>query len=602
MARLLQGGPNGLFHMANGTTAATPPPQGFQRVAPSYSDGVEAFFDPFPSIVIQDEMHLLEESLGTFGGIFETTLFAWFRRLAPLLGDRACRFPGRREAPRLPHVIGATATAADVAKHTGSLYQKRVVQFPHPGPSLHAGFYTRMAAFAAGGDSQRSRAASGESPLGREMAAPWGRVYASLMTNGRLHTVTTLSVLAAHATTITRWQRDLSTPDAARNARAAAEIEASISDARWSERRRASVAAASAAVRYDRLNDLLDLHRIELTYVTNKKGGDQILSALESEFREAHAEMGDDYAVDTFAMELISGGVDIGGIQSVIRRAEEPFDPKADDIGTALRGIVATSAISHGVDVETFNAMAFAGMPSDIAEYIQASSRVGRTHVGFSLLIPTPQTRRDRFVVEVHESFHRLLERMISPPAVERWADKAISRTIPSLVQTWIAGVRHNEAFVRAPDARKGGVLLPTSIDLFARIINDSAAFADCVAFVAGAVGIDAAVAMPNNPAHYGELIRAAAERIQREATSGEFTGQLNNFWNNSYSGLPRPMTSLRDVDAQGMIVGSSRTRNNRRLTTEEVSDAMATIRNRGVSRRRGRRAGGSELDAEIDQ
>ena len=191
---------------------------------------------------------------------------------------------------------------------------------------------------------------------------------------------------------------------------------------------------------------------------------------------------------------------------------------------------------------------------------------------------------------------------MISPPAVERWADKAISRTIPSLVQTWIAGVRHNEAFVRAPDARKGGVLLPTSIDLFARIINDFAAFADCVAFVAGAVGIDAAVAMPNNPAHYGELIRAAAERIQREATSGEFTGQLNNFWNNSYSGLPRPMTSLRDVDAQGMIVGSSRTRNNRRLTTEEVSDAMATIRNRGVSRRRGRRAGGSELDAEIDQ
>src|ERR1700730_5006992 len=87
-----------------------------------------------------------------------------------------------------------------------------------------------------------------------------------------------------------------------------------------------------------------------------------------------------------------------------------------DDIGGILRGIVATSAISHGVDVEAFNVMAFAGMPSDIAEYIQASSRVGRTHVGFSLLIPTPQTRRDRFVVEVHESFHRLLERMIAPP------------------------------------------------------------------------------------------------------------------------------------------------------------------------------------------
>ncbi|MGH2257675.1 hypothetical protein ACQ1ZF_14330, partial [Enterococcus faecalis] len=83
-------------------------------------------------------------------------------------------------------------------------------------------------------------------------------------------------------------------------------------DARWSDRRRGAIAAASANRRYDRLNDLLDLHRIELTYVTNKKGGDQILSALESEFQEAHAAMGDDYAVESFAMELISGGVDIG--------------------------------------------------------------------------------------------------------------------------------------------------------------------------------------------------------------------------------------------------------------------------------------------------
>ena len=71
------------------------------------------------------------------------------------------------------------------------------------------------------------------------------------------------------------------------------------------------------------------------------------------------------------------------------------------------------------------------------------------------MLVPTPQTRRDRFVVEVHESFHRLLERMISPPAVERWADRAIERTIPSLVQTWLAGIRHNERFVAAGSAAR---------------------------------------------------------------------------------------------------------------------------------------------------
>jgi hypothetical protein len=50
--------------------------------------GVEAFFDPFPSLIIQDEAHLLEESLGTFAGLFETMLEQLLVRGADLLGDR----------------------------------------------------------------------------------------------------------------------------------------------------------------------------------------------------------------------------------------------------------------------------------------------------------------------------------------------------------------------------------------------------------------------------------------------------------------------------------------------------------------------------------
>jgi len=357
------------------------------------------------------------------------------------------------------------------------------------------------------------------------------------------------------------------------------------------------VRTAAREGRFDRLAALVDLHRIELTYVTNKKGGDQILSALETEVREAHAAMGPEYALSSFAMELISGGVDIGGIQSVIRAAERPFDPMHDDIGTALRGIVATSAISHGVDVEAFNAMAFAGMPSDIAEYIQASSRVGRTHVGFSLLIPTPQTRRDRFVVEVHESFHRLLERMIAPPAVERWADRAIDRTIPSLVQMWLAGVRHQERFLAAASEQKAQVALPTTVEQVERLLRDPRAFDDCVAFVVDAVGIGAATGAPTNPIYYTDLVRAAAARIQAVIASGDFTGRLGEFWSNPLSGLQRPMTSLRDVDAAGRIRASQRTQRNQPLSWDEVGEAMAMVRNRGVSR--DRRAASSELDGE---
>ncbi|MDX2145209.1 MAG: DEAD/DEAH box helicase family protein [Rhodospirillaceae bacterium] len=598
LARWVEGGPQGLLLMPNGTPAGGAPPPGCERVAPAFNGGSEVFHDPFPSLIIQDEVHLLEESLGTFGGIFETGLFSWLNRLARILGQRVTRVPSAPDRPRLPHVIGATATAADVAKHTRALYQKRVIQFPHPGPSLHGGFYTRMARFTAGGASEIARRPVMNSPRGRELSAPWGRLYASLMTNGRLHTVTTLSVLAAHAATISRWQKDLSSGDPGRQAQAAQEIEDCISDEPWADDRRAAIRTVTANGRFEILAGLVDLHRIQLTYVTNKKGGDQILSALNTEVREAHAAMGLEYVIADFSMELISGGVDIAGIQSVIRSAERPFDPMTEDISGTLRGIVATSAISHGVDVEAFNAMAFAGMPSDIAEYIQASSRIGRTHVGFSLLIPTPQTRRDRFVVEVHESFHRLLERMISPPAVERWADRAIARTIPSLVQMWIAGVRHQERFSAAPEDQKSQTMLPTTVEQVDRTLRQPADFNDCVNFVAEAVGVRATTGAPTNPGYYADLVRAAAARIQASVGSGDFVGSLGDFWENRLTGLPRPMTSLRDVDEAGRIQASNRTHRNQPLSWDDVQDAMTMIRNRGVSR--SRRTATSEIDQDM--
>jgi ATP-dependent helicase YprA (DUF1998 family) len=102
-------------------------------------------------------------------------------------------------------------------------------------------------------------------------------------------------------------------------------------------------------------------------------------------------------------------------IQNVMTMAESgPTEgspwPSYDD-PALLRNVVATSAISHGVDVDRFNSMIFAGMPSDVAEYIQASSRVGRAHVGFVILVPTPHSRRDRYILETHDVYHRFLSK-----------------------------------------------------------------------------------------------------------------------------------------------------------------------------------------------
>ncbi|MGH9198651.1 MAG: helicase-related protein, partial [Acidimicrobiia bacterium] len=52
--------------------------------------------------------------------------------------------------------------------------------------------------------------------------------------------------------------------------------------------------------------------------------------------------------------------------------------------------ILATSMVSHGVDVDRLNFMLFYGMPKSNAEYIQSSSRVGRSHVGVVLACLKP--------------------------------------------------------------------------------------------------------------------------------------------------------------------------------------------------------------------
>ncbi len=178
-----------------------------EALAPAYKEGREIFCDPFPSLIIQDEAHLLEESLGTFAGLFETMLEQLFVRGSVLLGDRVSRSPFGAKAVRLPKVIAATATVSVPQQQFGSLYQRRHMHFPYPGTSIYKSFY----ALPATPSNPARRGIAGSSPRAPEIEAPWMRLYASIMTNGRNHTVTTVAVLAAYHLAITEQWQDLLT-------------------------------------------------------------------------------------------------------------------------------------------------------------------------------------------------------------------------------------------------------------------------------------------------------------------------------------------------------------------------------------------------------
>jgi hypothetical protein len=550
---------------------AGPAANGCEPLQPVYKSGTAAFVDPFPSLIVQDEAHLLDESLGTFAGLFESALDATFEMLAQHLGELVARDPfGKR---RRAKVIAASATVSEPQRQLEHLYQRHVpaMQFPHPGPSLYESFYAGPQAPIA---TEAARCGLPEV----ESRSRWARVYASFLTNGKPHTATSVAVLAGFHFVITKLFTALTGGSQVEQERVRQLLLAYLSEGGLQDLRASALRTASPGD----LATLVDLHRIALTYVTNKKGGDQILAAENEETRKRHKSAGFDLPnIDT---RLITGSVEQGEIQKVVELAQTRVAPGAEfePIDRVLRSVVATSAISHGVDVEELNSMVFAGMPSDIAEYIQASSRVGRTHVGFCLLIPTPQRRRDRYIVEVFDIFHRFLERMVSPAAVDRWADRAIERCFPSILQTYLCGVLPYEGWLMAPDADKASVRFNDEIPdvLRAQRRVKGSITAGIRHFAELAIGLRDGYS-PEGEDHYRMTLQSRAELIVENLWTDEMVkgGTLKAFFDYQKDPMLKPMTSLRDVDVAGVIQMSPVDARGKGQDSESVASAMKLAR-----------------------
>lgn len=606
----------GMFGLARGvgpTGHLTSPPNegdmtswlsddGYQPVYPAFREGQRVFFDPFPSLIIQDEAHLLEESLGTFSGLFDSLLDQVFRGIHQLAGEElhaACIPSGdKRGEPRTPKIIAATATISNPDRQLEVLYQRMPLRFPSPGSDIYRSFFATPALAPPGNPARDELARSLPVYEAPERTSPWMRLFVSLMTNDATHTVTAVAVLSAFHLIISNVWRALMDP--ARRAVIANELSTAQGDDEGSGWRRDAILAAIQSDRSDQMLALVDLHRIALAYVTNKKGGDQVMDALDAAVRQRHRSAHE--PLDGFVSRLISGGIDMKEIQEIMEQAQAsnvggPYPP----ISAQIRSIVATSAISHGVDVDRFNSMFFAGLPSDIAEYIQASSRVGRTHVGFVLLVPTPQSRRDRYVVETHDIFHRFLERMIAPPAVERWAENAIRRVMASLVQAW-AIMRENQTFLRAADNVKSRTdCFETIVPIRALIRNDPTGFANQLGdFVLRAIGFEGRGRERLGSPVYAELYRALVDqevaRFTNSIRNFDTPLRLHEYWEDSAAALQAPMTSLRDVDEAGTITAAAFdarvTHGRRNIDQEDLIRVMRAIRQQ--------RGGVAETDTEL--
>jgi ATP-dependent helicase YprA (DUF1998 family) len=105
-----------------------------------------------------------------------------------------------------------------------------------------------------------------------------------------------------------------------------------------------------------------------------------------------------------------------------VRRIEAPPDWTEEGY---LDATVATNVISHGVDVERFNLMIMDSIPEETADYIQASSRSGRRHVGLVLAVLPSYSFRASSIYHRFKEYHEHLERLVSPVSVNCFAKYA---------------------------------------------------------------------------------------------------------------------------------------------------------------------------------
>lgn len=84
--------------------------------------------DPAPSLLIQDELHLIKESLGAYDSHYETLIEYFIKDLS------GCK--------RGIKVIGATATISAYREQARHLYWKNAIRFPCASPYLDHNFYS----------------------------------------------------------------------------------------------------------------------------------------------------------------------------------------------------------------------------------------------------------------------------------------------------------------------------------------------------------------------------------------------------------------------------------------------------------------------------
>ena len=335
-----------------------------------------------PDLIIQDELHLLSGPLGSLTGLYETAV------------DEMCAWTVNDKRVR-PKVIASTATIRSAMEQVHSLFLRDVEVFPPSGTTISNNFFS----IRRGPDDEYSgRLYLGVCAPGKRLKAVLIRVYVAFM--------------------------------------------------------------AAAQKIYQDLGDdglMVDPWMTTIGYFNSLRELGGMRRLLDDDVRARLAKMGQRGLADRKIKpaEELTSRKNSADIPKIMDQLEIRFDPNDEQKRKEERkkktvpwsntepcdAVLATNMISVGVDIGRLGLMIVAGQPKATAEYIQATSRVGRSKFGPGLVCtvynwarPRDFSHYERFE-HYHATFYQRVESLLVTPFAERALDRALSALLVSLVR-----------------------------------------------------------------------------------------------------------------------------------------------------------------------
>jgi hypothetical protein len=321
-----------------------------------------------PDLIIQDEFHLISGPLGTMVGLYESAvdeLCGW------TLGDKTVK----------PKIVASTATVRKAKEQVNNVFMRRVSVFPPHGLDVEDNYFSVQRPI----EDRPGRRYLGVCSPGSSRPAMLIRVYTAFLTAAQA-LFDRFGEPADPYMTMVGYFNSLRELGGMRRL-AEDDVQTRAYRVQMSMVERPALAQRS-------VNNVR-----ELTSRVSSQDIPKYLDDLEVKFKAA--------------LDASTG--------KYVTRWNEG-DTRAIDV------VLATNMLSVGVDVNRLGLMAVNGQPKGTAEYIQATSRVGRSFPGLVCTVLTWARPRDLSHYETFEHYHATFYKHVEAQSVTPFSPRAMDR------------------------------------------------------------------------------------------------------------------------------------------------------------------------------